>query len=117
MAQNQTTTTVTTTTQKQQFPSSETRNTLRFNALSGAGDETSSRNDESILKKKIDDMCSNLLKKSRGMSSSSSLYGAHPGIGKDELVLADLDQVDKLNNWGEFQNVLDSIKNGRHNIE
>jgi hypothetical protein len=43
-------------------------------------------------------------------SSSSSCYGRQGGIGVDEVDYSGVDNIDKLNNWGEFQRVLDDIK-------
>jgi hypothetical protein len=95
---------VTTTTPQQQFSSSsETRDTNRFNALSGAGDDdNSSRNDEFNLKKKSNEMRSNLLNRSRNLNPSKFLFCAHARIDKDEFAVGDLDQLDKLQNWNEL---------------
>jgi predicted deacetylase len=50
------------------------------------------------------------LGRSRGKNPIKSIYGAHKGIGLDDVVLDGYDQLDKLKNWGEFQNLLDEIK-------
>jgi hypothetical protein len=41
----------------------------------------------------------------------------HPAIGPRDTGLEVVDQIDKLNNWGEFQRVLDSIKEQKQHIE
>jgi hypothetical protein len=43
-------------------------------------------------------------------SSSSSRFGRHSGISAADVDYSSVDQIDKLNNWGEFQRVLDGIK-------
>jgi hypothetical protein len=61
------------------------------------------------LNKKVNDK-RNLLMGRGGSSSTSSRFGRHSGISADDVDYTAVDQIDKLNNWGEFQNLLDDIK-------
>jgi hypothetical protein len=73
-------------------------------------DETGSRNDELILRNKPNDKRNQLMGRGGSSSSFSSRFGRHSGIGVDDVDYSGVDQIDKLNNWGEFQRVLDDIK-------
>jgi hypothetical protein len=118
---SQTSTPTSTTQQKKQFViDSEKRDTSRFSSLSGGmDDETGSRNSDFDMKRKTDEKCSNLLSKPRGKNIIKSPFGAHKGIGTEDVILDEYDQLDKLQNWGEFQNLLDDIKErkAQHRIE
>jgi hypothetical protein len=108
--------TTTTTTKDPQFKvDSESRDDIRYSSLTGA-DETGSRKDDGS-KGKANALRSNILSRSRGKNTIISPYGAHKGIGVNETIEDGYDQLDKLQNWGEFQNLLDEIKERKHNIE
>jgi hypothetical protein len=103
---------VTTTTKQKdpQFnPDSEKRNDIKLSSLTGS-DKTSSRNGDDGSKQKVYTLSTGLLNKSRGKTTLKSLM-VH-------ILVLDLEIVDwrwlinlnKLNNWGEFQNLLDDIK-------
>jgi hypothetical protein len=88
------------------------------NRLIGLNDETSSRKDDGS-KGKANALRNTILSKSRGKNTLISPYGAHKGIGPDETIEGGYDQLDKLQNWGEFQNLLDEIKErkAQHRVE
>jgi hypothetical protein len=105
MAQNP----ITTATKDTKFTmDGEKRDGARYSSLTG-NDETGSRKDDGS-KGKANTLCSSLLNKPRGKNPLVSPYGAHKGIGPDDTIEDGYDQLDKLNNWGEFQNLLDDIK-------
>jgi hypothetical protein len=113
---------VTTTPQKQQqfVLDSEKRDTSRLSTLTGGIDEeTGSRNGDLDMKKKVDEKHNVILGRFRGKSLIKSIYGVHRGIGVDDVVSDGYDQLDKLQNWSEFQNLLDDIKErkAQHRIE
>jgi hypothetical protein len=119
---SQTSTPTSTTQQKQQqfVTDSEKRDINRLSSLTGGiDDETGSRNKDQILKQKTDDKRNLILGRSRGKNLIKSPFGAHKGIEIEDVISDGYDQLDKLQNWGEFQNLLDEIKErkAQHRIE
>jgi hypothetical protein len=94
----------------QQFNlSGEDRDGSRYTNLTGErgegeDEDINLRSDTLDLNKKTSDK-RNLLK-----SGGGSRFGRHSGITASDVDYTSVDQIDKLNNWGEFQNLLEGIK-------
>jgi hypothetical protein len=117
---SQKSTTTSTTPQQQFVTSSEKREDIIYSSLlGGIDDETGSRNGDDSTQRMLNEKRDSILGRARGKSTLKSPYGAHKGIGINDAIAEGHDQLDKLNNWGEFQNLLDYIKEqkAQHRIE
>jgi hypothetical protein len=74
---------------------------------------------ESVFKNKTNDQRNLLINRegsfsgsplNSSSSSSSGRCGLSLGVGPEDAGLIDVDKINKLYNWGEFQKILENIK-------